>query len=112
MELPEELPRRYKMHVFACNYQRPPMHPKGSCGENGALPLLAQLKKTIEATGFNAEIGFTETGCMDACAAWPLMVIYPEGVWYSPQSPKDIEKIVETHLIGQKLVEERVVALR
>jgi (2Fe-2S) ferredoxin len=105
-----ELPQVYKRHVFACHTQRPPTHPRGSCGAAGALPLWDRLGKLVEAGG-GGEIGFTAAGCMGFCAAGPLMVVYPEGVWYRPTTPEDVDEIFNTHLKGGKLVERLVMIL-
>ncbi len=111
MELPEELPQLYKRHIFACHTQRPPMHPRGSCGAAGAQPLWDRLGRKIEELGLGADIGFTASGCLGFCSAGPLLVIYPEGIWYRPQSEADIDTIVESHLQQDRLAEDLVVVL-
>jgi (2Fe-2S) ferredoxin len=105
-----ELPQVYEHHVFVCSTQRPPGHPRGSCGAAGALPLWDRLGKAIEAQGLT-EIGFTAAGCLGFCKAGPLMVVYPEGVWYRPTTPDDIDEIVEQHFKGGKRVDRLVVVL-
>jgi (2Fe-2S) ferredoxin len=105
-----DLPQVYKHHVFACHTQRPPGHPRGSCGAVGAQPLWDRLGKAIETQGL-AEIGFTASGCLGFCKAGPLMVVYPEGVWYRPTSPDDIDEIVEQHLKQGKRVDRLVMVL-
>lgn len=100
-----DLPQVYERHVFACFTQRPPTHPRGSCGAAGAQPLWDRLGAMIEREGLNVSVGFTPSGCLGFCAAGPLMVVYPEGVWYRPTTPEDIDEIVESHLKGGKLVE-------
>jgi (2Fe-2S) ferredoxin len=99
-----ELPQLYRRHVFACFTQRPPNHPRGSCGANGAQPLWDRLGKLIE-TGGSGEIGFTAAGCMGFCSAGPLMVVYPEGVWYRPTKLEDVDEIYASHLKGDKRVD-------
>ncbi len=106
-----DVPQVYKRHVFACFQQRPPMHPRGSCGASGAAPLWERLGKQIEATG-QREIAMTSSGCLSFCQAGPIMVVYPEGVWYQPRTPEDIDEIVASHLVGGALVERLVVVPR
>lgn len=106
-----ELPQVFKRHIFTCFTQRPPQHPRGSCGQNGAQPLWDRLAARIDREGLAVEVGFTATGCLGFCSAGPLMVIYPEGVWYRPQTPDDIDTIVDTHLKEGKLVEDLAVVL-
>jgi len=105
-----ELPQLYKHHVFACYTQRPPGHPRGSCGAAGAQPLWDRMGRTIEAQQLS-DIGFTASGCLGFCNAGPLMVVYPEGVWYRPTSAEDIDEIVESHFKQGKRVDRLVVVL-
>ncbi|MEJ2408263.1 MAG: (2Fe-2S) ferredoxin domain-containing protein, partial [Novosphingobium sp.] len=86
-------------------------HPRGSCGANGAQPLWERMGKKIEESGLSAEVGFTIAGCMGFCSAGPLMVIYPEGVWYRPRKEEDIDTIFESHLRNEQLAEDLVVVL-
>jgi (2Fe-2S) ferredoxin len=105
-----ELPQLYKHHVFACHTQRPPGHPRGSCGASGAQPLWDRMSKALEA-GRLTDIGFTASGCMGFCSAGPLMVVYPEGVWYRPTTTEDIDEIVESHFKHGKRVDRLVMVL-
>jgi len=105
-----EIPQVYKAHVFACHTQRPPQHPRGSCGASGAQPLWDRLGKAIE-TQRLTDIGFTASGCLGFCSVGPLMVVYPEGIWYRPQTPEDIDEIVESHFKQGKRVDRLVMVL-
>jgi (2Fe-2S) ferredoxin len=106
-----ELPQVYKRHVFACATQRPPGHPRGSCGATGAQPLWDRLGRALEGAGLTADIGLTASACLGFCKAGPLMVVYPEGVWYRPTTPDDIDEIVDSHLQRGRLVDRLVVIL-
>ena len=106
-----DVPQLYKRHVFACYTQRPAGHPRGSCGELGGAPLWDRLSKRLEAERLG-EVGFTAAGCLGFCRAGPLMVVYPEGVWYAPKTSEDIDEIVDAHLKGGALVERLVVVLQ
>jgi (2Fe-2S) ferredoxin len=105
-----EFPRLYRHHVFACHTQRPPGHPRGSCGAAGGGPLWERLGKAIEAQGLT-DIGFTASGCLGFCGAGPLMVVYPDGVWYRPSAPEDIDEIVESHLKQGRRVDRLIMVL-
>jgi len=105
-----ELPQVYQHHVFACHTQRPPGHPRGSCSAVGAQPLWDRMSKAIEKEGL-AGIGFTASGCLGFCKAGPLMVVYPEGVWYRPATVEDIDEIVESHFKQGKRVDRLVMVL-
>lgn len=106
------LPQVFKHHVFMCLTQRPPGHPHGSCGAAGAPKYFDLMKARLEAEGLNAEIGLTATGCLGFCQAQPLLVVYPEGVWYRPQTPEDVSEIVESFKSGTILEHLAVVLAR
>lgn len=106
-----DLPQLYRHHVFACHTQRPPGHPRGSCGAAGAQPLWDRMSKLLEA-GRLTDIGFTAAGCLGFCSAGPLMVVYPDGVWYRPTTAADIDEIVEQHLKQGQRVDRLVMVLR
>jgi (2Fe-2S) ferredoxin len=106
-----DIPQVYKRHAFACFTQRPPNHPRGSCGAAGAQPLWDRMGKAIEAHGLTTDVGFTAAGCLGFCMAGPLMVVYPEGIWYRPTTPEDIDEIVESHFKNGKPVERLIMVL-
>ncbi len=105
-----DLPQLYKHHVFACHTQRPPGHPRGSFGGSGAQPLWDRMSKALEANRLT-DVGFTASGCPGFCSAGPLMVVYPEGVWYRPTTAADIDDIVESHFKQGKRVDRLVMVL-
>ncbi|HEY0834177.1 MAG TPA: (2Fe-2S) ferredoxin domain-containing protein [Azospirillum sp.] len=106
-----ELPQVFKHHVFGCAQQRPPGHPKGSCAARGAHPLLQRLDQIVQARGL-ADVGMAWTGCLGFCQAGPLMVVYPEGIWYRPETEEDIEEIVQSHFVDGKPVERLIMVLQ
>lgn len=107
----DDVPKTYKRHLFLCHQQRPPQHPKGSCVGSGAQPLWEHLTNRLEAHG-DPQIGRTVTGCLGFCSAGPIMVIYPEAIWYAPRTKEDVDEIFETHVVGGNLVERLVIVPR
>ena len=103
-----DVPQLYKRHIFACSTQRPPGHSRGSCGASGAQPLWDHLRRKLEAENLLSDTGFTASGCLGFCQSGPLMVIYPEGIWYRTTSTEDVDEIVERHLKVGELVERLV----
>lgn len=87
----------YRLHVFFCTNRRPEGHPVGSCGAKDSERLRNLMKKRVEELGL-ADIRINGAGCMGRCAEGPTVVVYPEGIWYAPQTPEDVEEIVTTHL--------------
>lgn len=105
-----ELPVLFRYHAFCCFQQRPPQHPKGSCGGAGGGPLWERLGSAIQAKQLS-RVTMTATGCLGFCSAGPLMVVYPEGVWYQPREAADIDEIVQSHFIEGRPVARLIVVL-
>jgi (2Fe-2S) ferredoxin len=110
--MPLEIPQVYKYHAFCCFQQRPPGHPRGSCSESGAKPLWDRLFAKLESEGLMADVGMTPAGCLGFCNAGPLMVVYPEGIWYQPRTLDDIDEIVSSHFVNGKPVAELIIVPR
>ncbi len=103
-----DLPVVFKYHVIACFTKRPPGHPRGSCMESGAQPLWEHLQKKVEAQRLT-DVCVTASGCLSFCRAGPLMVVYPEGVWYHPETSEDIDEIVDRHFGAGEPVERLII---
>lgn len=72
-----------------------------SCGEN--LPLFNYLK---ERTAENSAVRVNRAGCLDVCMEGPIMVVYPDGVWYCQLNKDAIDRIVDRHFGQGTVVEE------
>ena len=94
----------YRAHLFFCTHRRPADHPTGGCADKGGAELAAYLKARVKERGLD-RVRVNTAGCLHRCSLGPLMVIYPEGVWYSFARPADLEEILETHLVGGGRVE-------
>jgi|TARA_B110000261_G_scaffold6573_1_gene6712 (2Fe-2S) ferredoxin len=100
----ENMPLFYDIHVFCCVNERPPKHRRGCCSGKSALLLCDYMCRRTMAMGLR-EIRVNRAGCLNRCEMGPVMVIYPEGIWYSYATEKDIDEIVRSHIIGGKKVE-------
>jgi|SRR5581483_3075874 len=92
-------------HVFVCENQRPPGHPKGCCADKGSLALRKTLKKASGNAGLSGLVRINSAGCLDACEFGPSVVVYPENVWYGRVTEADIPEIVQSHLVEGRPVE-------
>lgn len=52
----------------------------------------------------------TPTFCLDVCKAGPIVLVYPDGVWYGAASPEGLDRIVDEHLVGGRVVEDLVLS--
>jgi (2Fe-2S) ferredoxin len=93
----------YQKHLFICTNQRA-ADARICCGEANGLALVAAFKKAIKDKGLNAEIRTQRTGCFDLCEHGPILVVYPEGVFYGNVQLEDVSEITEQHLIGDQIV--------
>src|ERR1039458_6422677 len=93
----------FRFHVFVCTQQKPEGVP--SCPASGSFAVLNALDRETQARGVSNDVQLTTCGCMGLCDEGPVMVVYPEGVWYRGVQPSDISEIVDTHLRGGKLVD-------
>ena len=78
------------------------------CTASGSKTLQTTLQKALEEKGLQDEIRIVETGCFGLCALGPIMIIYPEGVFYSNVKESDIPEIVEEHLLKGRIVQRLV----
>ena len=78
------------------------------CTSSGSIAVCDALEKELEAKGLTEEIKIVKTGCFGLCALGPVMIIYPEGTFYSRVTAEDIPEIVEEHLLKGRLVERLV----
>lgn len=95
----------FDAHIFVCTNRRPPGHPMGSCAAEGGEAVRDYFKNRIEALGLNARIRVNSAGCLGRCDSAPVLVIYPEGVWYTARTEADVDAIIATHLQGGGRVE-------
>ncbi len=96
---------RFIKHIFVCNNQRQADDPRGCCSARGSVDLLDYLKKRVHESGLKGKVRVNKAGCLDACQYGPSLVIYPDDVWYSPQTQEDMEEILTEHVENNRIVE-------
>ncbi len=62
------------------------------------------FKEEIGRCGLKGKVRANQSGCLDACAMGPSVVIYPEGVWYTLKTKEDVTEVIERHLLEGKIV--------
>ena len=78
------------------------------CTSSGSMKIADKLEAEISKKGIADHVKVVRTGCFGLCALGPIMIVYPEGTFYSMMSEDHIEKIVEEHLVNDRIVEEYV----
>jgi len=88
----------YQKHIFFCLNER--KNGEACCAQHDAQAAFEHCKAQVKAAGLAGpgQVRVNKAGCLDRCAAGPVAVVYPEGVWYSYVDRCDIDEIVESHL--------------
>lgn len=80
------------------------------CTSSGSKKVQAEFKRLIKSYGLEDEVQIVQTGCFGLCALGPVVIVYPDGTFYSKVTPQDVEEIVESHLLKGHIVERLVYA--
>jgi (2Fe-2S) ferredoxin len=100
----------FERHVFVCCNARPEGAPRPSCTRDGTSGLHAELQQRVKAAGLGGKVRINKSGCLDQCEHGPMVVVYPEAVWYGNVQPGDAAAIVDEHLVADRPVERLRVA--
>lgn len=93
----------FKHHVFCCLNVRPSGNPRGCCADKGAVSLRNHMKTRAKELGLD-DVRINGAQCLDRCEFGPVMVIYPEAVWYQYRTKADVDEILESHLVRGDVV--------
>ena len=86
----------YRSHVLVCGGT--------GCTSSGSQKIIDELETQLKEQGIDKEVMVVKTGCFGLCALGPIMVVYPEGAFYSMVKPEDIKEIVSEHLVKGRIV--------
>ena len=90
----------YRSHVLVCGGT--------GCTSSGSQQIIQTLKEELKKNRLQNEVAVVKTGCHGLCAEGPVMIVYPEAVFYSKVRPEDVEEIVSEHLLKGRIVERLV----
>jgi (2Fe-2S) ferredoxin len=95
----------YRYHVFFCCNQREPG--RACCNNHAAQDMRDYAKQRVKELGLSGpgRTRVNQAGCMDRCEQGPVLVVYPEGVWYTYVDRADVDEIIEEHLRQGRIVE-------
>ena len=95
----------FQHHVFICLNRRDNNEP--CCMQHDAENAFEYMKAKVKSLGLAGEgkVRINRAGCLDHCNNGPVMVVYPQAVWYTFIDNEDIDEIIEIHLIKGQIVE-------
>ncbi len=95
----------YERHVFFCCNKRD--NGEACCAGAGAEELRAYAKDRVKALKLAGpgKLRVNQAGCLDRCGEGPVLVVYPEEVWYTYVDKEDLDEIIDSHLVGGEIVE-------
>ncbi len=96
----------FRFHIFVCTQQKP--EGVACCAASGSMAVMKELDREIQTRGMDNDVQVTACGCLGLCDEGPMMIVYPEGVWYRRVQPTDVPEIVSKHLLDGKPVDRLV----
>ncbi len=95
----------FQHHLFVCCNQRPAG--EACCNDHGSSEVFAYAKERVAELGLRGRgaARINKAGCLGRCDEGPVLVVYPEGVWYTFVDRSDIDEIIDSHLAQGRVVE-------
>ena len=90
---------QFVRHVFVCTHGE-------YCPAQGAAEVHRALKQAVAERGLKTKVRINKAGCFDQCGHGPMVVVYPEDVWYAGVTPERARRILDDHVVGGCPVEE------
>jgi len=97
----------YQRHLFFCTNDRGADAERPSCNQRGSAAMREYAKCRIKelALAGRGRVRVNKSGCLDRCGQGPVCVVYPEGIWYTYADQKDVDEIIDSHIVNGKPVE-------
>ena len=89
----------FRSHILVCGGT--------GCTSGNSMKIYDALVARIQKEGLENEVHVTKTGCFGLCALGPIMIVYPEGAFYSQVKLEDVDEIIDEHIIKGRIVKEK-----
>lgn len=86
------MPPLFKKHLFVCTAGE-------TCPIQDSLAVCESLREEVKKRGLKKTVRVNKSGCLDQCGNGPMVVVYPDGIWYGHVQPSDASEIVEKHIV-------------
>ena len=97
---------KFDKHIFICTNQRAGKPgEKPSCGETHGLEIVESFKKKLKDKKLPIKVRAQRAGCLDVCLYGQTIVVYPAGIFYVGVEQKDVDEIIEEHIINNRPVQ-------
>lgn len=87
-------------HIFVCSSSRLNGQQKGFCHSKDAINLVGLISEELIDRDLSGEVMVTNTGCLSICEKGPIVIVYPDNIWYGEVTEEDIEEIMDQHIEG------------
>ena len=98
-----------KHHILICTSCRINGTQKGYCFQHDSVKVLQTFIEEIDERDLSGDILINNTGCFGICEKGPIVVVYPEGVWYGNVTVDDVERIMDDHIEGGNVVKDLLI---
>jgi len=95
---------KYEKHIFICNNKRENNPIQKSCGDLG-LEIRNKFVTELKKLNLNHKIRANKSGCLDSCLKGPMIVIYPDQIWYKNVNLDDVSEIIEKTILKNEVID-------
>lgn len=90
----------FKKHILVCSKKKADGNP--CCHARGGLELADMIRAELYKKGLENDFPVTSTGCLGVCESGPVVIVYPDAIWYPRFQKDEVERLIFEHLTGDK----------